>query len=210
MGRGNPKRIMWESDKEIMYNMTDALISPESLAMLLGTDPVASASKPVHKKESLVVEESGMNLEITTEKNIDKSSNFFVFESQLGYDVGDAITVAPGDITDNVIDITGSGLSAGDRVIVDYYYLAQTTTMTVQVDAFPGYYMIEAETLWTREHDGALLPAVFTMPRVKFSSNFSIENAASGDPATFDFNTECFPDINNQMVIIDVIEGDAV
>ena len=208
-GRGNPKRIMWESDKEIMYNMTDALISPESLAMLLGTDPVASASKAVHKKESLVVEEEGDALVVKAEKDIDTDSNFFVFESQFGYDVGDEVTVTVGDINGNVIDVDDNGLSAGDRVIVDYYYLAKTTTMTVEVDAFPGYYMLEAETLWTREHDGALLPAVFTMPRVKFASNFSIENAATGDPATFDFNAECFPDAQNQMVVIDVIEGDA-
>jgi len=206
-GRGNPKRIMWESDKEIMYNMTDALISPESLSMLLGTDLVLSGSKPVHKKEVITLDG---DLEATLSETPHATSNIFVFSTEHGYDIQDEITEGGGGytLTGAVINVTGA--EEGDRFIVDYYYAAQTTSLTVEVDKFAGYYMLEAETIWVREHDGVGLPAIFTMPRIKFASNFSIENAAAGDPATFDFNAECFPDSNNQMVIIDIVEGDEV
>lgn len=200
-GRGNPKRIMWEADKEIMYSMTDALIQPESLALLLGTDLTTSASKAVHKKEFLVLDATG---KAVLEETPDADSDFFVFETTLGYDVGEEIISTAYTLTGKELVITGG--QEDDRIIVDYYYLAPTTTMTVEVDKFAGYYYIEAEALWRRESDGVDLPAIFTMPRVKFSSNFSIENAATGDPATFDFNVECFPDEFNQMVVIDVVE----
>ena len=201
-GRGNPKRIMWEADKEVMYNMTDALIQPESLAMLLGTDIVNDEAKPVHKKEFLVVGENGtVDLAHTPSANTD----IFVFETTLGYDIGAELELTTG-YTIVGDTITFVSLTEGDRVIVDYYYDAPVQTMTVEVDKFAGYYYIEAQSLWRRESDGVDLPAYYIMPRVKFSSNFSIENAAAGDPATFDFNVECFPDEFNRQVIIDVVQ----
>lgn len=35
-GQGNPRLLAWDSDKEITFNMEDALISPESFALLAG------------------------------------------------------------------------------------------------------------------------------------------------------------------------------
>lgn len=203
-GRGNPKRIMWEADKEVMYNMTDALIQPDSLAMLLGTDITTSAAKPVPKKEFLVVGSAG-TVTLSETPTTDTDFDMFVFETALGYDIGATVALTSGyTITGKVL--TFIALEEGDRVIVDYYYDAPVETMTVEVDKFAGYYYLEAKSLWRRESDGVDLEAIFTMPRVKFTSNITIENSASGDPATFDFNVECFPDEFNQQVVIDVVQ----
>lgn len=196
---------MWESDKEVMYNMTDALISPQALSMLLGTDIVSEAAKPIHKKEFLFV---GADLKVTLQEEVDTGSNIFIFETQEGYDIG--AEVLPAAYTIDGDEITFTGLTAGDGVIVDYYYLGATNSMTVELDKFAGYYMLEAESLWRRESDGKDLEAIFTMPRIKFASNISISNASSGDPATFDFVAECFPDSQNRQVIIDVIDDSVV
>ena len=196
---------MWESDKEVMYNMTDSLISPESLAMLAGTQVVTGA-KPAHKKEVLTLGATG-TATLTETPVVATATPMFVFETQEGYDIGTELALTTGyTIAGKVITVVDG--VAGDKIIVDYYYTSGTATqsITIEVDKFPGYYMLEAETLWTRETDGALLPALFTMPKIKFASAFSIENAATGDPATFDFNCECFPDSDNKMVVIDIIQ----
>ena len=47
-GRGNSRLIAWEGDKTLTFTVTDALISPVSLAMLSGAGLVKEAGKYVH------------------------------------------------------------------------------------------------------------------------------------------------------------------
>ena len=47
-GRGNARLIAWEGDKTLTFTLTDALISPISLAMLSGAGLVKEAGKNVH------------------------------------------------------------------------------------------------------------------------------------------------------------------
>ena len=47
-GRGNARLIAWEGDKTLTFTVTDALISPVSLAMLSGAGLVKKAGKKVH------------------------------------------------------------------------------------------------------------------------------------------------------------------
>lgn len=204
---------MWESNKEIMYNMQDALISAESLAMLAGTDTTTGIVK-AHKKEVLTANSSKV---ITIEETpvIATATPMFIFLTNHGYDAEIKIPLA----ATNGYEITGSEITfdgtvdgheivEGDQFIVDYYYDSEATAKNITIEAakFPGYYKVEADTVWTREHDGAEIAAKFTMPRVKISSSFNIENAAEGDPSAFDFIVECFPDSQDRMVVIDVLE----
>ena len=212
-GAGNPKRLMWESNKEVMYKMQDSLISPESLAMLVGTTVSAKVVK-VHKKEVLTLNSSK---EVTTTETpaVASTTPLFVFITVNGDDIGIAI---PSNATNGyqlaskTLTFAGTVLSheliAGDKVIVDYYYDSAATAKEIVIESgkFAGYYKIEADTLWRRETDGVDLPARFTMPKIKIASSFTIENAAEGEPSVFDFNCEAFPNSSNQMVIIDIIE----
>lgn len=206
-GRGNPILISWDSDKEVVYNMQDALISPESLALLTGSE-LTKGSKPAHKKEVLTITESNGDLVVELTKSPSIGSNLFIFKTKHGYDIGEELTSDDFSITDNIITFTGN-VQAGDKIIVDYYFDAPMTTksITITADKFPGYYMLEGETLWRRESDGKDLPALYTMPKIKIQPNFTIENAAAGEPAVFDFNVIAYPSgENRQMVIIDVLE----
>ena len=47
-GRGNARLIAWEGDKTLTFTLTDALISPVSLAMLSGAGLVKEAGQLVH------------------------------------------------------------------------------------------------------------------------------------------------------------------
>ena len=213
----NPKRIMWESDKEIMYNMEDALISPTALAMLTGTEIATGSVIQVHKKQAIPKSAiDSATKQVTLEETPTSAEGYpmFVFHSVEGFDVGNeidgSIEYDEGySIAANVITFGNDTYDAiNDYVIVDYYYDSEATADRIIIEAgnFPGYYKLEADTLWRRERDGLDLPAKFTMPRIKVASNFTIENASSGDPSTFNFEAEVFPaGANNQMVIIDII-----
>lgn len=92
-----------------------------------------------------------------------------------------------------VDDITNTDF---DSVIVDYY-VAQTSEKIMQIeitpDSFGGAFYLEASTLF-RNEDGIDVPAEFIIPNCRVQSNFSFSMAATGDPSTFTFTLDCFPD----------------
>lgn len=56
-GRGNTRLVAWEGERTLTFNMEDALISPESLAILAGSGLAsASAGEPVYVHTTSTVE----------------------------------------------------------------------------------------------------------------------------------------------------------
>jgi hypothetical protein len=89
----------------------------------------------------------------------------------------------------------GRAFSDGCVVLVDYY-VARTggaSEIVITPDKFGGYYYLEASTLF-RNTDGVDMPAEFVIPNCKIQSNFSFTMASSGDPSTFTFTIDAFPD----------------
>ena len=84
----------------------------------------------------------------------------------------------------------------GKPVMVDYYISKVAESVSeLQIDAenFAGYFYVEADTLFRRQHDGVDMPAVLTLPNVKIQSNFTFAMASTGDPSTFSFTMDAFP-----------------
>ena len=80
-------------------------------------------------------------------------------------------------------------------VLVDYYVERESgvSEITITPDKFGGYYYLEASTLF-RNTDGVDMPAEFVIPNCKIQSNFTFTMASSGDPSTFTFTIDAFPD----------------
>ena len=80
-------------------------------------------------------------------------------------------------------------------VLVDYYVERSggVSEITITPDKFGGYYYLEASTLF-RNTDGVDMPAEFIIPNCKIQSNFTFTMASSGDPSTFTFTIDAFPD----------------
>lgn len=192
-GKGNARLIGFDGEREANFNFEDALISPEAIAMIGGSEVVVGA-KAVHKSESFI---GGGTVTLSeTALTIDKK----VFKIVDG--VATDITAT---VTTNTVDLT---TDSGKKVVIDYYYESSTNTKSVVISAekFAGTYMLEAETLW-RNEDGVDVPANFTIPKVKISSGLSIPMENSGDPATFSFEASALkPSDNADLVIIDIIE----
>ena len=83
-----------------------------------------------------------------------------------------------------------------DSVLVDYY-VEQTGKGAQQIeitaDKLSGNYYLEASTLF-RNQNGVDMPAEFIIPNCKIHSNFTFTMASSGDPSTFTFTMDAFPD----------------
>ena len=97
------------------------------------------------------------------------------------------------DNTGRVNDL--SAFSNGCVVLVDYYVQHNTGAFQVDItpDKFGGNFYLEASTLF-RDTNGVDMPAEFVIPNCKVQSNFTFTMASSGDPSTFTFTMDAFPD----------------
>ena len=86
-------------------------------------------------------------------------------------------------------------IALADAVLVDYYEEKTSNARQIEItpDKFGGNFYLEAETLF-RTQEGVDLPAIFTIPNCKIQSNFTFTMASSGDPSTFNFVMDAFPD----------------
>ena len=82
-----------------------------------------------------------------------------------------------------------------DVVLVDYYTerISKATQIEITPDKFGGNFYLEASTLF-RDTNGVDMPAEFIIPNCKVQSNFTFSMASSGDPSTFTFTMDAFPD----------------
>ena len=85
--------------------------------------------------------------------------------------------------------------TAFDSVIVDYYVEREGNAQQIEItaDKFGGNYYLEASTLF-RDQNGVDMPAEFIIPNCKIQSNFTFTMASTGDPSTFTFTMDAFPD----------------
>lgn len=254
-GRGNARLLAWEGERTLTFNMTDALISPESFSVLSGADVIdASATKPMyvhttaraeaviegtgesaklyiyvpgiaawnHKGEMTNANTAALTDDTAVQAGKDKynaGADIFLMKVENGgmsapmipYDKGvyyykDHSAAKGLKVIDQVYtriecygDATDSNntvsLGEGDIVLVDYYTIENKGKMIeITPDKFGGYFYLEASTLFRDEDTGADLPAEFIIPRCKVQSSFTFSMAATGDPSTFDFVLDAFPE----------------
>ena len=94
------------------------------------------------------------------------------------------------------VDETDYAIAAGDVVFVDYYVEADSKVKQINIEAgkFGGSYYLEASTLFRDQATGEDYPAEFIIPNCKVQSNFTFTMAPTGDPSTFTFTLDAFPD----------------
>jgi hypothetical protein len=98
----------------------------------------------------------------------------------------------------------------GDVVMIDYYTARNAGAQQIEItpDKFGGNFYLEASTLF-RDTNGVDMPAEFIIPNCKVQSNFTFTMASSGDPSTFTFTMDAFPDYtrwNREKKVLSVIQ----
>ena len=192
-GHGYPRLIAWEGERTVTLTLTEALISPESFALLSGalrTDADAEHKAYVPTWFEAPVQAGGIVL--------DDSGALSV---HLGEQAGltgvtpncDVYTVT----RDNKLQITFPNAEryVGRVVRVDCYVekSAGVTTLDVTAEDFSGNFYAEALTFFREQSSGMDFPVALVFPNVKIQSNFTLTMSATGDPSTFDFVMDCFP-----------------
>ena len=203
-GRGNNKLLAWEGEKAVTFTMEDALLSPLGFSILSGAGLVdaakVSGGMKVHTTLTTVVDTTSaitVDLEELTGKTIanEKAYAFVMKDGQIAERLEPA-TPASGSVTfTRKAGATGS-LTGPQTLMIDFYVTVSTgaVEMTIEPDKFGGFYYLEASTLFRRQDNGQDMAASFVIPKVKIQSNFTFSMASSGDPSTFTFTMDAFPD----------------
>ena len=221
-GRGNARLLSWEGEKTLTFSFTDALLSPIGFAILSGAGLFKRGNGNQGNETNDLVHfhmTSGANLDIANGNGtIDLRSAIAEFGSQAEICIDDApiyvmateedgsltgeiytgaLSVDGGIITLANVKLGANAATENAAVMVDYYVDLpgeHVWEADITPETFGGNYYVEADTLFRDQHTGKDLPANLTFPNVKLQSNFTMTFAGSGDPSTFDFTMDAFPD----------------
>ena len=210
-GRGNSRLMAWEGERTVTFTMEDALISPAGFMILSGAGLIDATEETiyVHTTEQTndieVSKTEGENPTVSavtiTLKETPHASDKEDFIYVMVMDNGEVISepYIPEKVEGKTITLkTSDDLSAfanTDVVLVDYYVAKTSGAQQIEItpDKFGGNYYLEASTLF-RDTNGVDMPAEFIIPNCKIQSNFTFTMASSGDPSTFTFTMDAFPD----------------
>lgn len=223
-GRGNARLLAWDGEKTTTFTMEDALISPEGLMILAGANLLDSTEMENGITRHMTVQVNGDDVTIEAGglefsfdfadyepvTSADQDSIYvmlmkdgqIVSEPYIGTYAEGKITVtniAKGESTRVVGDYavkTKVEKADFDAVMVDFYTKVQkegAVQIEITADSFGSNFYLEASTLFRNEL-GQDIPAEFVIPNCKVQSNFNFSMASSGDPSTFTFTIDCFPD----------------
>lgn len=216
-GRGNSRLVAWEGEKTVTFTMEDALISPLTFSILSGSgiteysgdnttkthlsDTVKCVTNgSVDLKDILPVVGTNATGGIVSPGAEGTADNYTIYMykideyGNMGAPIGGAITGSNAAGSTDLTILSNSNLVANEYYLVDCYAYAHATVLTISPEDFAGSYYIEAETLFRREADGDDLPAEFIIPHGKVQSNYTFSMASTGDPSTFTFTVDAFPD----------------
>jgi len=217
-GHGYPRLIAWEGERTVTLTLTEALISPESFAVLSGAlrsdaSVENKAYMPTWFETEIQADGSAiLDLDICGDDHdiivndtypmfgvvLDDSGALSV---HLGEQAGLAGVTPNCDVytvtRDNKLQITFPNAEkyAGRVVRVDCYVekTAGVTSLDVTAEDFSGNFYAEALTFFREQTTGTDMPVALIFPNVKVQSNFTLTMSATGDPSTFDFVMDCFP-----------------
>ena len=204
-GRGNNKLLAWEGEKSVTFTMEDALISPLGFSILSGAGIVeATGGQKINIHMTSRVEGNISSGSVTVDlSKVIPTNGTLLAEKENVYGF---ILDNSGNISERLTCESASGSSAtfndistGDGkviILVDYYVKMTSGVQQLEVtpDKFAGSYYLEASTLFRRQEDGVDMPAQFVIPNVKIQSAFNFSMASTGDPSTFTFTMDAFPD----------------
>lgn len=85
-----------------------------------------------------------------------------------------------------------------DIVLLDYYveYRHDATQVTILPDKFGPYLYVEGSSLVRRASDGTDLPVEFVIPKFKVTTALTFTLQSTGDPSTFTFQGDAYPDFS--------------
>ena len=206
-GKGNSRLIAWEGERTVTFTMEDALISPLGFAILSGAgiiDAGVSSKINVHMttQKEVTAADGAVTVDLTDvlPKNgelVETAGLTYGFVLDESGNISKRLGKGTATKSAKTIAFTDTDLENETVIVlVDYYVSMQSGVQQLEVtpDKFAGNYYLEASTLFRRQEDGIDMPAQFIIPNVKIQSAFNFSLASTGDPSTFTFTMDAFPD----------------
>lgn len=188
-GKGNPKLVSWDFGKEINVNLTDALFSPASMAIMFGD------KGGVGTEDSTEITKVAMTRILSTAA--DSTVEMDTAEGRKTVKVlasgGSAYNTNITKVTDaDGVDVPASEFgskTAGDKFFV-HYKVTPTSKKVINInaDTFPGTYYITGDTFCRSDVTGEDDFFQFIIPKAKMSPENTITLEAEGDPSVFNLN----------------------
>ena len=204
-GKGNSRLIAWEGERTVTFTMEDALISPLGFSILSGAGIVeATGSQAINVHMTSQVEGTIATNSVTVDLSkaiptngtlLNEEENIYGFILDNSGNISERLKDK--EVSGNRITFNNVQTGAGKVIILVDYYVKMTSgvqQLEVTPDKFAGSYYLEASTLFRRQEDGVDMPAQFVIPNVKIQSAFNFSMASTGDPSTFTFTMDAFPD----------------
>ena len=204
-GKGNSRLIAWEGERTVTFTMEDALISPLGFSILSGAGIVeATGSNAINVHMTSQVEGTIATNSVTVDltkaipqngKLLEEEDNIYGFILDNSGNISERLKDK--SVSGNQITFNNVKTDDGKVIILVDYYVAMSSgvqQLEVTPDKFAGSYYLEASTLFRRQEDGVDMPAQFVIPNVKIQSAFNFSMASTGDPSTFTFTMDAFPD----------------
>lgn len=220
-GKGNPRLIAWDGDKQQTFTFEDALISEEGMAILAGaglfeagedgTNSILAHSKiKVTPDSNGVIDiKSGLFPHPNAENasNTDYAgafnSNYQMWILELddeGNIVGDAVKANTANVTGNVINVSNEGIEDYEKktYLLDFYcdVASKMKEISIEASKFGGTFYVEGDTLF-RDTKGTDYPAQLVFPKLKVQTAMNFSLSSTGDPSTFTFTGDAFPGVVN-------------
>ena len=192
-------------ERTVTFTMEDALISPLGFSILSGAGIVeATSSKTINVHMTSKVEGTivGGSVTIDLSEAIPSNGKLLAEEENVyGFILDNSGNISERlknkSVSGNTVTFSEVSTDAGKVIILVDYYVAMSSgvqQLEVTPDKFAGSYYLEASTLFRRQEDGVDMPAQFVIPNVKIQSAFNFSMASTGDPSTFTFTMDAFPD----------------
>lgn len=209
-GRGNPKLITWEINKEGTLTLEDALLSPKSLELISGRARKTGAAtiylRQIHEHDEegvdkgalfpLTADESGViNLAFTPLEDVADLTVYLAED-----DGGEALDMADATLSEKTLTIAAA---AGKNVVVYYTYTSHAEAETYIIDAttFSGTYKLVGTTIVRNASTGVDEPFQIVIPNLKWSSALTLNFAAEGDPSVISVECEIMRDAKTGTMI---------
>ena len=177
-----------QTEKEIMINLSQKAYLPynkgENFAYVMFMKDGEIISEPYIPEHA---DSAGADQSVST-------IHVYAADTSHGTSTGQAHAAGSTPATHDY-DATLPTKGSFDAVLVDYYVEKTGGAQQIEItaDKFGGNYYLEASTLF-RTTDGVDMPAEFIIPNCKIQSNFTFTMASTGDPSTFSFTLDAFPD----------------
>lgn len=180
-GKGNPRLVTWDYNKDITVTLEDALFSAKSMAVMFGSGKVDATSETIKRTASFVATAaSSSGLPEYWPSLIDTTDNKWPTTGVTYYKADAASST-------DVVDV--SALESGKAYFAVYSPTANNiSVIKINSDTFPGTYEVVGDTYARSEATGKDEFFQFIIPKAKMSAENTITLEAEGDPSVFNLN----------------------